>query len=919
MGEMTTNWMRQRRTFGTGARAMLFALLASAAYSPAAMAQAAPTGSGSAAEAPAAGDDVVVTGTRIRNQDAASANPISVIGNEQLQASGSASLDRVLLNVPQSGAQGQNASGRAGGQDGNSFLDLRSLGPRRTLVLLDGQRVVPAFGSVAFGVNVNLIPTSIVDHVEVLRDGASPIYGSDAVAGVINIVTKKRLDGLQASAELGGATDGGRFSRHFSLLFGKRSSDVDLIAGLDYVKRDGVEKRQRDFATTNIASQSFAANGSAVLVPGSPASAGATILNTAGQPSLVADGNGLTHPYTTADNFILDPRQNLVTPDEELAGFLSLNVKLAEGVKAFVQANYLYSHTVDRQSFLALQGGNAKYPTLNTVPVTNPYNSFGRPVTILRTLTELGLPTYDTKGDTYRVVAGVRGDAGRFSWEASYNYGLAVSTNFYRNFYDLGRLQRSLDPALCATDPACVVANPFGPGSLAPAASYFRTTNRADNRYQQSVIALSLNGPLLELPAGSLSIAVGAEHRHESGSLIPDPGQLSLDSVFGARTVTAGAFDADEAYGELNVPILKDVPFFKHLTVDLAGRYSHYRPFGTAATWKAGVDWAVSGDLRLRANISTAFRAPAISEAFLGAVSQQNNYADPCDTVTGQRSDPRVATNCQAAGLGSTFRQAFTRTLIQTSGNVNLRPERARNFTAGIVLTPHFIPGLTVTADYWRIRLNQAISTVSAAFVLNGCYQTDNRSSPLCNSVVRDPSGQVTTILVQQQNVGVIRTDGMDASLQYAFNLGGAGRISVDWENTILFNFLQQNTPDTTPQQFAGSLAQSNAVNGGFPRYRSTLIFRYDLHKWSLGGDVRYISGMRRADANPVIQPFYKVPAVAYLDLNTRYDFDRFSITAGLNNALGKKPPFVVNGYNYDSNTYDLIGRYAFVRLDLKL
>lgn len=918
-----------------GKQALLMALLTGSAFGAAARAADDPqdptTANDPQATAPRTADgdasdgpDLVVTGTRIRNLDAASANPLSIVGADQIRTSGSASLDRILLNVPQAGAQGQNASGRAGGQDGNSFLDLRSLGPKRTLILLDGQRIVPAFGSVALGVNVNLIPASIVDHVEVLRDGASPIYGSDAVAGVINIVTKKGLDGFQASAELGTSFEGDRFSRHLSALYGKRFGGGSIALGVDYVKREGVQRGNRDFASPNYASATFGAGGSVVLVPGSPASAGGTILNTAGQPSLVADGNGATHAYGVADNFILDPRQNMISPDENLAAYLSLDLDIASNVKAFVQANYLHSHTVNRQSYLALQGGNAKYPTLNTVPVTNPYNSFGRPVTILRTLVELGLPTYDSEGDTYRVIGGLRGELAGFSWEASYNHGLARSTNFYRNFYDLGRLQRALDPALCAADPACVVANPFGPGSLGAAADYIRTTNRADNRYQQSVLAASITGSIVDLPAGPLSLAAGAEHRRESGHLIPDASQIALDSVFGARTSTRGKFEADEVYGELNIPLLKDLPLIRKLTVDLAGRYSHYKPFGGAATWKAGLDWSVSEDLRFRTNVSTAFRAPAIPEAFLGAVSQQNNYSDPCDAVTGLRGNATVAANCQADGLGPAFRQAFNRTLIQTSGNVNLRPERARNFTAGAVLTPRFVPGLTITADYWKIHLRQAISTVSAAFVLNGCYESENGSSPLCDAVVRDPSGQVTTILVQQQNVGVVRTDGIDASLNYGFDLDGigvkdGGRLNLDWQNSWLFNFLQQNTPGTPAQQFAGRLAQSNAVNGGFPRYRSSVFLRYERGDWSLGVNARYIKGMLRADANPVTQPYYRVPSVAYLDLSTGYRFDRFSITAGLNNVLDKKPPFVVNGYNYDSNTYDLVGRFAFVRLDVRL
>jgi len=471
-----------------------------------------------------------------------------------------------------------------------------------------------------------------------------------------------------------------------------------------------------------------------------------------------------------------------------------------------------------------------------------------------------------------------------------------------------------------------VVANPFGPGSISPAAAdYIRDNDLIKNHYTQQILSASLTGDLMALPAGQLSVATGAEWRRESGRTSYGPTVLAgQSSLLPGAQDTQGAFAATEVYGEANVPVFKDQALAKSLSIDLAARFSHYDRFGDGTTWKVGLNWAVTPDVRIRGNVGTAFRAPNVSEFAGGALPTFSTYLDPCDSVTGQRSNPAVAANCAAAGLGSTFRQAFPRTSGVQQGNPGLKPEKARDAGIGVVLTPRFVPNLAVELDYYRVAIAGAVFQPTAQFIVNSCY-LGAPSNAYCPLVTRGSNGQIIEIVQEQENVGAVKTDGLDLSASYNFDLESLdqrlpGTVYFNTTANYVLSFQGQSTPGAAPVEYTGVFV----LGGAFPtaiRFRSNTSLSYGVQGWRASYTLRTVSAAKVLGVPAAAAPpsNLKMPAVYYSDLALDYRFKRYEVTVGVQNLTDQKPPFLIFPHNiFDSTVYDLAGRTFFAKLSAR-
>ena len=872
-------------------------------------------------------DEVVVTGTRIRHTDAVSANPITVVGAQALQVSNVQTIADVLSKLPVISHQGYGGATPAGQQTGTTGVDMRNLGPSRALVLVDGRRYTPSISLLNIAVNVDTIPVSMIDRIEILRDGASPIYGSDAVAGVINIITKQHFNGAQIDADTGVSGRGDGATYHVSVTVGREFSAGNILANLSYVKKDGLTAQQRAYSANPV--QGYIPKGSGGFTPyfGSIFSPGGTWLS-----------QGVTFIGPTTSQYALLPEtgyvetnnSSIVDPMETYAGTVHARYELSPQIKAFFDADYARDDTVSYGSAAEFFAGrSAKYPSAGNVPADNPYNLIGIPITnFYKSFDTVGDRYIPTRTTTWEAAVGLRGEFGDgYEWTASYKYGSSNSRSGFPNNLNVNHLVTAYDPILCAAAPTCAAAgaalDPFGPATITPAfANYIRQNDTVTNRYVQQIGGLSLTGRLAKLPAGPLSFALGGEIRRESGGTSYDDIILAGDSSLIDAKNTSGAYTSKEVYAELNAPLLKDVALAKSLTVDGAVRYSDYDLFGGSTTWKIGLNWAVNDDVRVRGGVGTAFRAPSIIDLYGGALNTFSTYADPCDPTKGRRSNPSVDAACLAQGLGSDFRQVNSKTLGLRTGSANLVPETADEANIGVVFTPRFAQGLAVAIDYFSIKLKNAISQPGTGIILSECYSNYSASNSACAGISRNAAGQISEILLPKENFGGVRTDGVDFSVQYAFEasrLGlGVGQFTASLDGAYLLNYKQQALTGGPFTQLRGYFAQDGSF-GSYNVLRATGNLTYSRGDWRLDYKIRYIEGGKAFGFMPEAEPMSaaRTPDVYYNDISLSYRRERYQITVGIENIADTQPPFIF-GTQYDATAYDLMGQYFYLKFSAK-
>jgi outer membrane receptor protein involved in Fe transport len=465
-----------------------------------------------------------------------------------------------------------------------------------------------------------------------------------------------------------------------------------------------------------------------------------------------------------------------------------------------------------------------------------------------------------------------------------------------------------------------------GTNSLTPAQiAYVKYQANRDATYGQDMVYANISGELFDLPAGAVGFAAGAEYRKETIEDTPDAIVSGGDSAEGDAKPTKGDYSVSEFYAETNIPLLKGVDFFKDLSVDAAVRFSDYSNFGETTNYKVGANWALSDDLRFRANYGTGFRAPQVgAELFLGPLQTFIDFVDPCDTSGGPVTNPTVAANCAAqinpilgGGASLTYLQDVPQLNAVLQGNKALQPEESKQFTVGAVLTPSFAENLVLTVDYYKTDITNVI--VSGAdpgvgqAILDSCYRTPGLASPLCAFLSpRDAIGaQLNGFDAKYFNSGFIKTSGIDYGAQWKLELQGAGDLMLYARASNLRKY-DQKQPDGSVTQFAGTW-NTNSISTAFPEWKAMGGITLDMPEgFSLGWTLRYIQGTVRDGA--------ALPNVYYQDIVASYEWDDMNLVVGIDNLFDKDPPFAADetGQNAVSNQYDFVGRYLYVKAGVK-
>ncbi|WP_305804225.1 TonB-dependent receptor [Stenotrophomonas sp. YIM B06876] len=919
-------------------------------------------------------DRVQVTGTRIKRAEVEGQVPIQTLTRDDIERTGFNSISEVLQQLTASGSALNakfNSSGNfgfppdgSGVGAGSAQVDLRHLGAKRVLVLVDGIRWVneSSASGVGAATDLNTIPLAIVERIEVLEDGASSLYGSDAIAGVVNIITRRDFDGAQVTVNYGQYGKGDGTQKGVDLAWGTTTERTSLFLGASWVKQDPVYARTREQSRYPIPGTGLAFGSSATptgrfIFIDPVTGAEQDLTPNSGARTPVYDGSAGCnrrddyHCFGRADRFNFAQYNLLLTPSERKGVFgqfrYFFNNDTQWYVKALGNRRESTNQAAPEPLFFGPEAGTGN-PLADDIFISarNPYNPFGfdldsadNLIMIGRRPVEGGARVFEQRVDTQYFNTGLVGSFERASrswfWDVNgmYARNKAEQTNY--GSYNIYNVALALgDPAACAAVSGCVPLNIFGgPGTITPdMLRWIQPVVHDRSQNKLGLFTANLSSDMFTLPAGKVSFATGFEYRKYEGWYQPDPLTV-IGHYNGVPSLpTSGSYDVNEVYLELSVPIFAHSALGEALDLSLAGRYSDYSTFGGEFTPKYGLRWQVSEDFVLRTSYAEGFRAPTIGELYGSAARADLQLSDPCSIGLGGTPPRGSAANCAALGVPGGYQQANSQISVTTGGNTALDPERARSLSAGFVWSPWFASNsewadrFDVEVTFYRHAIRGAIQAIDAQTQLDLCVDT---LDPLyCGGITRATTGGINGFNNRLTNLGSIKTDGWDVNLFWTFPESAAGRFKLAWQNTFVGRYEATGAAGQRQPQRPGV----EVVDSAIPEWTSNAMLDWSRGPWTASWTLRHTSRLSEDCGDAVAFPVCRNPvdgrntlaAISYHDLQLGYRFDwlkGLQLSAGLNNVFDKDPPICLscslNGY--DASTYDIPGgRYWYVRADLK-
>ncbi len=898
---------------------------------------------------------VVVTGSLIKRVDVETASPVVTLDQSTLRNSGKPVLGDVLQQLPSISGNATNPQNNSNGGgvasplleagDGASRVSLRGLGINRTLVLVDGQRMSNP--------DINLIPPDMIERVDVLAEGASTVYGSDAIGGVVNFILRKNYKGAQFSLNDGISSHGDAKRHGFNLTAGTTGDRYSIAAGLDYNKYDATLAARRRFSRQQLylSSGAVVAAGSSsiptgrIQVPASIAAQYGCAVNSSGTSQVtLASGDGSAlgdyRCRLASDTYNYAALNYIQTAQKRTNGFVLGSFNVTDNVTAFVDA--FYNHTVS-------SGQDAPSPVGTgdglIIPSSNPINPFGitfsqNPVAgdpnsgynFQTRLTGAGTRVHSYTTNTGQVNAGLRGNFGETSswiWDASINYSHTKRDQRDTNEVDIPALQAAVDGGaniFNQADPS--VGSLLSAGVKTPIYVFTQSTKQAQ---------VDASGELWDLPAGAMQLSVGALYRKQfmnytvSDFAVLDPVTTTCQILQEAcGSPGRGSFDVKELFAETLIPLLSDKPWARSLNIDLGVRSSNYSTTGTTTNGKVAIEWRPSDDLLVRGTVSQVFRAPNLNELYDGRTLVQPNLNDPCVGLSAAELavHPVACQYVPVNWAGNSPAQVNTFYSGAATVGAKLKPEKGKSIDVGLVYDPDWLPGLSTSLDFWHIYLSDTLTAIQADTVVSSCF--NNSASPYCSFIHREDNtsrqpGQVFLINTPVVNLGNLSTSGIDYTLRYKlphFNVGsidpGNFRAALNTSYTSTYNVnATPGQPGAKTINYAGTFTPQF---GNIARWRGTVTLNWDKGNWNAQWQSRYINHLTALNADaaisgvniPVASVIYHSFQVGYAvpSIHTRFDI-------GVDNIFDKQPPLLYqNGsnYNVDTATYDVLGRYYWAR-----
>ncbi|WEK42236.1 MAG: TonB-dependent receptor [Candidatus Sphingomonas colombiensis] len=913
--------------------------------------------------------DIVVTGSRIARPQVEASVPVAVISAQSIQNVGQTNVLDALRDLPIAGQSAdRSASNFQNSGNGTATVNLRNLGPSRTLVLINGRRSVGEPGSSA--VDLNNIPVDLIDHVEVVTGGASAVYGSDAVAGVVNIILKNDFSGLNVHLQNMISSRGDGESPLISVLAGHdfAGGAGHITANVTYTNSDAIPSANRAY------SRNDSPTGSAYTPQGA-------FFDAAGD-GFTFDPNNNVIPYTGAasQRYNRASQRLLAVPVERYSASLIARYDFSPAVQLYGEFTYNKTKADAHIEPLAVDDlGTQGQSVINFdgsafagIPTSNPYvpaaiaaaagpNSY---LDFFKRSNGLFDRSPHDDRDYFRGVIGLKGEiATGWNYDLSYEHSQVrdetTNQSILMTNYGASLQATTIGGQIVCADPVaraagCVPINPFGHQTYTAAQLKWLSTYTGQGviipgatpgqqvsaqflqKNYQDVVSLAVTGSLFQLPNGPLGVAFGGEYHREKVSEIFDPFTQSVYSSQQLNGNEIGKYDSKEAFVEINAPIFGHHPGVYEFSLEGAARYSDYSTVGGVWTYKYGGTYAPTPDIRFRAIYARAVRAPNLNELFSPKANTAQQVVDPCDQAQGLGGAALVAlpAGCSAIpGIASylTTHPNFTYSLQQvqtifgfTGGNPNLQAEATNTFTAGATLTPRFFHNFVLTADYYSIKVKNAVSSIDPQTSVTQCFETG--SSDFCGLVHRNANGFITEVDEIAINAASYQVSGIDVQALYDFKThffkAENEKVSLD----LYYNhkFKQAQTPfaggPVSNELGTADTYASQQLGTGF-KDQFTFNLNYTAGPASIHYRLKYLGPVKAYFGATVIP----ISAYTYSDLQVKFDLaKRFEFYVGANNLLDKQPPFIIGGNsqwpgtNTVADTYDLFGRMIYAGFTAK-
>ncbi|TWB38647.1 TonB-dependent receptor-like protein [Nitrospirillum pindoramense] len=862
-----------------------------------------------AGSAAAADDDlqeIVVTGSRIKQAaNLTSDSPLTTVTDTEMKLQGTTNIETLLNRLP--GVTADQTQGVSNGASGTATINLRNLGASRTLVLIDGRRMVGGDPSYPYA-DVNFIPAALVDSVDVVTGGASAVYGSDAVAGVVNFKMKRDFEGVKVDYQLSAAqhdnnnkeaqtalkgfgvsVPGSQFDgfvRDSSFIIGANAPNNrgNVTAYATYRWTEPVKQSSRDWSACSL-SVSGDDNDSHVCQGSSNNTYGRFRTNGSGTGlSLNPDGSSTFVPYTNALSYNYGPYNYLQRQDERYTGGAFAHYEISPAFDVYTDFMFMTDHTraqIAPSAIFnsALYNINCDNPLMSASEATalcgsNAGTSANWSGTIGLRFSGSGMERYDDIRHTdYRYVIGTKGDlGGGWSYDVSAQHSEVIYTEHYENDVSISKVQKALNVvnvngvATCqsvvdGTDLNCVPLNIFSLNGISSDAwNYIKTTSFKEGNVTQDVVSGSVTGDFGQFGAQSplaknpVAIAFGTEYRKEGLNLKVDEENSSGDLAGsgGATQNSSGSYDVKELYGELRVPLIEGREWAKSLVLDAGYRWSDYSSSGTVDSWKTSLTYAPVSDVSFRGGFNRAVRAPSILELYSTQTVGLTSASDPCAGSSPSASLAQCArTGVTAAQYGTIAECTSSQCNVLSGGNTALKPETADTWTIGTVITPTFMHNFSATIDYFDIRVTDLISTLSVSSILNQCLNTGD--SYYCGLVHRASNGSLALtggyIIDTELNTGYLNEQGVDIGLNYLLdledlNVKDRGSVLFNFNGTWMANYLVQQQPGESAFNCKGLFGVT--CGQPTPMWRHTMRVTWQTPwNFDLSGNWRYIGGVK--------------------------------------------------------------------------
>lgn len=976
--------------------------------------------------APEEGEAVVITGSRIRRDEYSTIEPITVVTKDEITQSGFASAADALQSAEVTAGSGQINNYYSGfvvdGGTGANTLGLRNLGPARTLILLNGRRLSPAgTRGAVLSADLNVLPTAIVERIEVLKAGASSVYGSDAIAGVVNIITDEKTRGLTLEAQVNVPEIGAGVDRRFSATFGFGTDRLNLIGSLEYRERNGIRLRDVDFTKCPIPGYLNGEGtefGSGDPYPiGDPRNCftidnGGVTINTIGTgnrsgigrtsgalgtfnrfvpaPGL---GGGATPGYLGVglyDRDSFDPasqEEYLVSPVKTYTGFLSGTYQLNALGNAEIYGEILATRRQSEAPLyrqLSLDYPVAMITDANGDPIAfdptrpnplvpaflrnslvgYPNETTGGDFLGVRAFVGFGLTDSSQEVDYVRLGGGIRGDFFMPGWrydfyvgkswtDATYEIESFLTDRIANSFQVVQNPDGSFSCASLATNPSCVAAPPLNAdtvGGRLPQAyrDYILANTIGTNKFRETTAIVSFDGPLFALPGGDAQLAIGAEYREQRIDDTPDVNAIQGNLLgLTSSEPTRGSDSVKEVFGEIFLPLLADRPFFHNLNLTGSIRYTDYRSYGSDVTYKVAGEWELFRGFGFRGSYGTSYRAPALAEQFLGATSGfLGGGSDPCDSdnfptdpADYTATDTLIANNCAAVGLDvTTFRQVNSITTFSLGGaSFGLEAETSTNWSIGVVVQPPLpssVGSLSLALDYFDIKVENGVSQLGAANILNRCYSDPafDPTAGFCRLLERDNNNELT-VNNGYVNLSTDIVKGFEFNARFASDLLFGNRLVL---NANVTKYTEQSTR-LFPEEFL------NDANGTYvtPDWVGTFDATYRIGSATLRYGLTWIDGSegtydyfafdeQTGTVDEALAQAYRDSYILEVDdyflhsASVQFDVaEKFELTLGVRNLFNTEPPRISAAVNTLGNAplysgFDYTGRQFFVNTNFK-